>query len=234
LRKQYGSKFHPLTEHEFQQKHDFFVNEIEKRISNTIARNEMKAMESGKEASKKLSKVLKKTQGMAEPLPMPPEPTITPEPTLEANPQFKPQPEPNLAPPQTGAEHIADFLERPLLKGNIGSSDIIQNPIARLSALKYLTGAKTAPIAGSYLGFKGLTSPTASGEIARLSFQKAGIQAIVQMAEKYPSYHDGILENPQERRSLTKEVEDDPEIPIEKKAMIQSKINRGKPLESRL
>jgi hypothetical protein len=37
-----------------------------------------------------------------------------------------------------------------------------------------------------------------------------------------------------ERRSLTKEIEDDAEIPIEQKAVIQSKINRGKPIQDRL
>jgi len=79
-----------------------------------------------------------------------------------------------------------------------------------------------------------LTSPTAAGEAVRASFKQAGIQAIDMWAQKYPSYHNGILENPQERRSLTKEVEDDSEIPIEQKAIIQSKINRGKPLQDRL
>jgi hypothetical protein len=81
---------------------------------------------------------------------------------------------------------------------------------------------------------KGLTSPTASGQAARLSFKQGGIQAIDMWAKKYPSYHNGILENPQDRRSLTKEIEDDSEIPIEQKAVIQSKINRGKSLQERL
>ena len=81
---------------------------------------------------------------------------------------------------------------------------------------------------------KGLTSPTAAGQVARQTFQQGGIEAIASWAQKYPSFHDGILDNPQDRRSLTKEVEDDFSIPLEQKAIIQSKINRGKPLDQRL
>jgi hypothetical protein len=37
-----------------------------------------------------------------------------------------------------------------------------------------------------------------------------------------------------ERRSLTKEIESDQEIPIENKAVAISNVNRGKPIQSRL
>jgi hypothetical protein len=90
------------------------------------------------------------------------------------------------------------------------------------------------PSAAAYAGLKGLTSPTAGGALARMTFKQGGVQAIVSWAQKYPSYHDGVLENPQERRSLTREIEDDPDMPLEQKAIIQSKVNRGKPLEGNL
>jgi hypothetical protein len=57
---------------------------------------------------------------------------------------------------------------------------------------------------------------------------------IDQLAQKYPSYHDGVIEDPQERRSLTKEIENDREMSMEDKAVFQSKVNRGKPLQERL
>jgi hypothetical protein len=162
------------------------------------------------------------------------EPRPSPQPPIPEPGAFAPAANPELPPAQGFAQHAGDFLERPLLKGNMGSTDVTQNPIAKLSALKYITGAKMAPIAGAYLGLKGLTSPTAAGAMARMTFRQGGIQAIVSWAQQYPSYHDGVLENPQERRSLTREIEDDPDMPLEQKAIIQSKVNRGKPLEGNL
>jgi len=90
-----------------------------------------------------------------------------------------------------------------------------------------------APAAAMYAGLKGLTSPTAAGEMARASFRNLGLGAIEQWAQKYPSYHDGILDSAQERRSLVKEIEDDPTIPLEVKALVQSQVNRGKPLNQK-
>lgn len=162
--------------------------------------------------------------------PMPFKPPGVAEPTAPIPQSFSPQPAPTLAPASGMAERTGDFLEKNLL----GGKGLVDNPLTKLAGLKYLLGKAALPAEAAYLGMKGLTSPTAAGATARLSFKRAGIQAIEMLAQKYPSYHDGILENPQERRSLTKEVEDDPEIPIEQKALIQSKINRGKPLQDRL
>ena len=165
-----------------------------------------------------------------EALPIPPKPSLLTEPPPPTPQQFNPQPLPTLPPAQGTAEHLGDFLEKDLL----GGRGIANNPIAKLAGLKYIAGKAALPIEAAYMGLKGLTSPGTGGEMARLTFKQAGIQAIDQMARKYPSYHNGILENPQERRSLTKEIEDDYEIPIEQKALIQSKINRGKPLTERI
>lgn len=158
--------------------------------------------------------------------PIPQKPILNPEPIAPM-----PLPEPTLAPAQGMADRMGDLLEKPILGTGKGITD---NPLVKLGGLKYLLGKATVPTEAAYLGMRGLTSPTAGGEIARMSFKQGGIQAIDMMAQKYPSYRNGILENPQDRRSLTKEVEDDSEIPIEQKAVIQSKINRGKPLQERL
>jgi hypothetical protein len=195
-------------------KHQHFVNKIGQSIDDLIAANMKKSGQAARDSSKKLSGVLKKTLGMAPPVGAPMSP--------------------KLPPAQGMAERAGDFLEKPLLGGKFGVRDIAKNPLAQLSALKFITGAKTAPLAGAYMGLKGLTSPSVAGEVSRLSFKQAGIAAIVQMASRYPSYHDGVIENPQERRSLAKEIEDDPEIPIEQKALLQTTVHRGKPLGQRL
>jgi hypothetical protein len=147
--------------------------------------------------------------------------------------KFVETPSPELPPAQGFAERAGDFLEKPLLgKGSVNSGNLLKNPLARLGALKFIPGAKAA--AGTYLAAKGLTSPTAAGAAARMTFKQGGIQAIVSWAQKYPSYHDGILENPQERRSLNREIEDDPDMTLEEKALAESKNNRGKRLDGNL
>jgi len=254
------------------EKHNFFMNEMDRRINNTLARNEIKAMQAGKEAAKKMGKSVKGTYGLAEPVappsaPMAPEPLPLPQAPIEAAPIGRPnlpppvappqelplpqkpflrgeptpptpqsflaQPEPTLAPPSGMGEKLADALEKPLFKGQ-GTT----NNLLKLGALKYALGPAALPLEAAALGgygaLKTLTSPGAIGEAARMSFKQGGIQAIEALAQKYPSYRNGILESPQERRSLTKEIEDDPEIPIEQKAILQSKVNRGKPLGERL
>lgn len=158
--------------------------------------------------------------------PPPAKPSLMPEPMAPV-----PQAMPTLPPAQGMAERMGDFLERPLLGGGKGFAN---NPLVKLGGLKYLLGKAALPAEAAYLGMKGLTSPTAAGEVARMTFKQGGIEAITQWAQKYPSFHDGILESPQDRRSLTKEVEDAYDIPIEQKAVIQSKINRGKPLQERI
>lgn len=219
-----------------------FISQLEQKMNNNIANYEIKAMKSASQAAEKIGKNVKGTYGIAEPvslptmpnppnppqtLPIPQKPSLNPNPASPIPQSFSPQSEPVLAPAQTGSERVGDFLEKNLL----GGKSLVNNPLTKLAGLKYLFGKAALPAEAAYLGLKGLTSPTAGGEIARLSFKQAGMQAIEQLAQKYPSYHDGIIENPQERRSLTKEIEEDSEIPLEEKALIQSKINRGKPLQ---
>jgi hypothetical protein len=239
-----------------------FAHSIGNEVDSVVEAGLDKAMQGGADRMSRLGSALKKTYGMApnikEPMPPPPlgepakfvKPTRTPtpppaeippvaEPPKLAEPtydKFAPAKEPQLPPAQGFAEHAGDFLEKSPLKGSAEDTGIFKNPLARLGgglgALKFLPGAKMG--AGAYLAAKGLTSPTAGGAMARMTFRQGGIQAIVSWAQKYPSYHDGVLENPQERRSLTREIEDDPDMPLEQKAIIQSKVNRGKPLEGNL
>lgn len=163
--------------------------------------------------------------------PMPGKPSLMAEPAPPTPQSFMPQPEPNLAPASGLAERTGDFLEQNLLGSGSGP---LNNPLLKLGGLKYLLGKAAVPAEAAYLGMKGLTSPTAAGEAVRASFKQGGIQAVDMWARKYPSYQNGILQSPQDRRSFTKEIEDDFEIPLEQKAVIQSKINRGMPLQQRL
>lgn len=164
-------------------------------------------------------------------LPMPAKPSLMSNPAQPTAQVFNPIPEPTLAPAQGMLEGVGDMLERNNL---MGGNTLTNNPLTKLAGLKYLLGKGALPAELAYMGMKGLTSPTMGGEVARMTFKQGGIQAIQSWAEKYPSYQNGILQNPQERRSLTKEIEDDAEIPLEQKAILQSKVNRGKPLNQRL
>lgn len=143
---------------------------------------------------------------------------------------FTPEAVPTLPPAQGMAEAAGDFLEKDLF----GGKGVLNNPLAKLAGLKFLLGKGALPVEAGYAALKGLTSPTAGGAAARTAVRRGGVEAIAQLAEKYPSYHDGILDNPQERRSLTKEIEDDPEMTLEQKALAQSKVNRGRSLFERL
>jgi hypothetical protein len=171
-------------------------------------------------------------------LPPPVQPPVTPpmpgKPQLAGMPEAPiPMAEPMLPPAQGTAERMGDLMERPMLGNESGPMGKLNN-LAKLGGLKYLLGNAALPAEAAYLGMKGLTSPGAAGEVARMTFKQGGIRAIESWAQRYPSYHDGILENPQERRSLTKEIEDAYDIPIEQKAMLQSKVNRGKPIQEKL
>lgn len=249
---------------EAERKHAFFVSELSNQLQNKLARYEVKALQSAQTASKKLGKDVKNTFGMAEPVgspntPTPPSPVLQPQPPVEipSNAPFNlptpiqspltppipvkptitgmpqaptPLAEPTLSPAQGLAERTGDLFEKDLFGGNT----LANNPLTKLAGLKYLLGKGALPAEAAYVGLNALTSPGAAGQAARMTFKQGGIQAIESWAQKYPSYHDGILENPQDRRSLTKEIEDSYDIPIEQKAVIQSKVNRGKPLQERL
>lgn len=232
------------------------VQNLEGRIENQVAQTELKLVKALEDSQKKLSGKIGPTLGMAAPLEAP-TPPIAPElraapvrqesaipvpevvePSPIAPPQaqvpipaFTPKVAPTLPPAQGMAENLGDVLEKPIFGG--GKRNTL-GKLAGIASAKYLLGGAALPAEAAYLGLKGLTSPTAAGEAARASFKNLGVLAIIQLAERYPSYHDGILDDPRERRSLTKQIEEDPEISLEEKALLQSDVNRGKSLEKSL
>lgn len=256
--KKEGMLQYALQGNNVEQQRSFLMNEIGKRLDSLVAKNELEIILASQKAEK-ASRDIRKTLGIAEEVsapvaptapnlpgsptslprpmtePMPAKPSLVPEPNTPIPGKFNPQELPTLPAPQNLAESTGDFLERGIVgpQGVLGGKNNFTK-LAGLGALKYGLGKAALPLEAGYLGLKGLTSPTAAGEAARLTFKQGGIGAIESWAQNYPSYRNGILESPQDRRSLAKEVEDSPDIPIEQKALIQSKINRGKNLQERL
>lgn len=231
------------------------INELATKIDSSLANAELQGQQAASQARRVTSRRFREAYGVAEPVPTPQPPVEPNYPSAPLPPEVPPQPVPpapvgspsapipqNFVPEsipqlpqaQNMTERAADFLEKPMSEAlGKGTGPFGTGTYGKLATLKYLTGAKVAPAAAVYAGLKGLTSPTAAGEMARATFRNLGLGAIEQWAQKYPSYHDGVLDSPQERRSLVKEIEDDPTIPLEVKALVQSQVNRGKPLNQR-
>lgn len=108
--------------------------------------------------------------------------------------------------------------------------------------LKYLLGGKAAAAYGGVQGGKmaiegvlrGITSPGAIASHARSMGGKEGMRLIVSTLSSYPSYENGVLQSPEERRQAVAEIEGNGSIPLQDKAMLQAYINRGKDLENLL
>ena len=169
-------------------------------------------------------------------------PTIVPQPPQVAPAQtFQPftQPVPVMPEPQGVYGKLASGLES---LRNTGVKETVSNvknsiPTAALAKLAGLPVAKAA-LGGAAVatGARALTSPSLGGKLLRGGLEQGARTAAIidQLAQKYPSYHDGVVEDPQERRSLTKEIENERQMSMEEKAVFQSKVNRGKPLQERL
>ena len=170
-------------------------------------------------------------------------------------PNTVPQP-PSVSPAQTIAPNLAEVPVMPAPQGiygklaaglegmrDMGPTEIMgaaknHGPTALLAKMAGLPLAKAG--AGALAigtGLRGLTSPSAAGKFVREGLGQASrsnVGKIDALAQKYPSYNNGIVELPQHRRSLTKEIENFPDLSLEEKAIFQSKINRGKPLTEKL
>lgn len=166
------------------------------------------------------------------PQPPPVSPAQTIQPNLQAVPTM-PQPQGIYGKLAQGLENFRDTGLKPTvnaIKQNLPSIGLAK--LAGIPLGKAAVGAAT--IAG---GARALTSPSAAGKALRTGLDQGArgiISQIEQMASKYPSYHDGVVEDPQEKRSLTKEIENLRDVSLEEKAVFQSKVNRGKPLQDRL
>lgn len=158
--------------------------------------------------------------------------------------QIMPQLEeiPSLPVAQTVADKTGQFFENATLgnvvdqiKKNAGGTT---GGAAGIAALKYLGVplSKTAAIgSGVAMAGRALTSPSMGGEIARQVIKRGPVAAYVQsVASQYPSYRDGVLLDPQDRRSVSIQLENDPQMKLSDKAVYQAKINRGIPLQDNL
>lgn len=152
-----------------------------------------------------------------------------------------PRPTPSPIPPAPNVGNMARKFENPNYYRdqvkNLGSL----KSLGSLGALTYGLGVPKAVATGAVAGYQGLqaalrgiTRPDAIGNVARQSIQRGGIDLIVDQIRSYPSYSNGILLDPQDRRDAVAEIEVDPDIPIEDKAVLQAKINRGISLEKYL
>lgn len=101
---------------------------------------------------------------------------------------------------------------------------------------KAAIGAGVAAVGGGLTAaLRGVTSPTALGAFARNSIQSGGLRLVVEsIADKYPSYRNGVLLDPQDRRAASADIEQDQDLGLEDKAVLQAKINRGINIESLL
>lgn len=170
---------------------------------------------------------------------MPTKPNLVPEP-----PQVNPaqQMQPNLSPvpqmpqPQGVLERLAFGLEGIGETGFGGLAKGIKDNastglLAKMAGVPL--GKMAAGAAGLVSGLSALTSPSALGRAARTGLEQTArmMDAVNQRASQYPSHAgNGILNDPMERRSLVKEIEDDLNMKLEDKAIIQAKVNRGQPL----
>lgn len=112
-----------------------------------------------------------------------------------------------------------------------------------LGLLGKLFGLPTKAVAGAralYGGAKAagegamrfITAPTRVAEMTRETIRKGGIPVLVEsISTTYPSYEKGILLDPLDRQDAVAELENNPYIPLEQKAILQAKINRGRSLE---
>lgn len=149
------------------------------------------------------------------------------------------QPVPQLPQPQGMYEKLAVGLENLTGKSVKDAVGTVKDNagvgiLAKLMGIPL--GKLTLGAGAAATGLKAITSPSVGGQVLREGLSQAAraTYSAEERAKKYKSYHDGILDDPQERRSLTKEIEEDPNIPLSQKAILQSKINRGKPLFDRL
>ena len=146
---------------------------------------------------------------------------------------------PTIPEPRGMYEKLASGLES-LREGGVKSSmNAIKENVPGIALAKF-SGLPLAKVAAGgaavATGARALTSPSVAGNALRTGVEQGArvVSLIDNMAQKYPSYNEGIVDDPQERRSLTKEIENNREMSLEEKAVYQSKINRGIPLQQRL
>lgn len=168
--------------------------------------------------------------------PLPVRPGVIPEPAPFVPESFVPQAAPVLPPASGLAERTGEALENLKLGNLLKTKGVTDNPLAKLAFLKYTLGKAALPIEAATLGgvglMKALTSPTTLGQTIRAGAKKGGLSAVYRGFDeyaktKYPSYNNGIIDDPNDRFDAVAEVEKDPLLDVQEKAMLQMKINRG-------
>jgi hypothetical protein len=149
---------------------------------------------------------------------------------------MRPIPQQMPSPPNAG--RMANAFENPNFYGDMGKKAIGRGGVSGLIASHLLGAGNVAAGAGSGLllssGLRGATRPDALGNINRLAIQRGGTQAIAYAITEKPSYTNGILLDPQDRRDMVAEIENNPQISLGDKAVLQAKINRGISIEKML
>lgn len=174
------------------------------------------------------------------PPPIPPvvQPPLPAQPNLQAAPPFNPQAAPIL-PQAQGVERLGDALENFKFGDLLQTKSLTNNPVTKLAGLKYVLGKAALPVevaAGlGIAGMKGLTAPTSIGQFVRQSVVKHGYRGLYTgfdafARQNYQTYQNGVIKSPEERFKAAYDVENDPNLDIEQKAMLQKKINRGEPI----
>lgn len=155
-------------------------------------------------------------------------------------PDFIPQNPPQLSPAQ-GLAKVGDVLENLTVSNvlNKGKNTLTNNPITKLAALKYVLGKAAVPLELGALGgaasLKLLTQPTTAGQFIREYVVNQGSRGIFRgfhefAKTRYKTYQNGVIQSPDERFRAAHDVEVDPQLNIEEKAILQKKINRGEPI----
>lgn len=173
-----------------------------------------------------LSQAPRSPQIIAEP------PAVNPAQTVEPNLMTVP----TMPEPQGLLQRLAYGLES-MSEGGVGGAMQAAKESLPTGMLAKIAGVPVGKLAagGAALasGVGALTSPTLAGQVGRGVLQQTAVamNQAQQLASRYPSHRgNGVLEDPMERRSLVRELEDDYNMKLEDKAIIQSKVNRGQPL----
>jgi hypothetical protein len=172
--------------------------------------------------------------------PLPVRPDIIP-PTAPFTPEvFNPKQIPTLSNSSGVAERAGDALENFRFGDLLKSKSVVDNPLTKLAGLKYLLGKAALPVEGAVLGgvglMKAITSPSSLGQMIRRGAKKGGLSGVYRGFDeyaktKYPSYQNGVIDSPKERFDAIAEIEKDPLLDIQEKAMLQMKINRGESIK---
>lgn len=141
------------------------------------------------------------------------------------------------APPQVGA--LATSFENPnFYKDTAKGLGGIKSGIGGYLAAKTLGLGNAALGAGGIAGLtalaRGASRPDLLGQINRQVLQRGGVEAVISAISQKPSYSNGVLLDPKDRRDAVAEVENDPDLNLGDKALLQAKINRGVSLEKLL